>query len=173
MDAGQPASYLDWLAAKIGHVRTRRSMNTYHDLLRKLSQTEFVWFVANDDNRAEDGRQLRLEWVTTQETPADPAWLASGCSFLEMLIALSYRLEFQSSSGADAWFWHLLMNIDLTAQNDRVFDEQEVEDRTHAVMFRTYERNGHGGLFPLRRSRKDQRKVEIWQQMSAYLLQDA
>jgi hypothetical protein len=40
------------------------------------------------------------------------------------------------------------------------------------VIWRTYDRRGHGGLFPLQRSNRDQRRVEIWYQLSEYLLQD-
>jgi hypothetical protein len=34
---------------------------------------------------------------------------------------------------------------------------------------RTYQKNGKGGLFPLKQPAKDQRRVEIWYQMAAYL----
>ena len=37
---------------------------------------------------------------------------------------------------------------------------------------RRYKRSGEGGLFPLKNAAKDQRKVEIWYQLSSYLLEN-
>ena len=37
------------------------------------------------------------------------------------------------------------------------------------MLAREYSDNGHGGLFPLKNPKKDQRKVEIWYQMTEYI----
>lgn len=164
--------YLVWLYSQVALVKTRRSSRTYWDLFRKLYSTEFAWFVPNDDNRAEDGRELRSEWVTAGEVDADPEWLALGCSFLELLIGISRRLCFEGEGEVSVWFWHLINNLGLTGFHDRSnFEEQDVEDITFAVIWRTYEPNGKGGLFPLENPTEDQTKVEIWYQLSEYLLQ--
>lgn len=166
--------YLTWLYSQVAEVKTRKSSRTYWNLMRQLFSTEFAWFVPNDDNRAEDGRELRCEWVCNAGTEADPDWLSLGCSFLEMLIGLSRRLAFEAEGDVSYWFWHLINNMGLLGFHDRSnFRPEEVDDRTSAVIWRTYESNGNGGLFPLRNPSKDQRKVEIWYQLSEYLLQDA
>jgi hypothetical protein len=36
-------------------------------------------------------------------------------------------------------------------------------------VWRTYEPNGVGGFFPLENPNEDQREVELWYQMSAYV----
>lgn len=170
--------YLHFLYCEVANPgRTRRkSATTFWNLFRQLFSTEFVWFVPNDDNRAEDGRALRSEWATQTGVEPDPEWLSLGCSFLEMLIGLSRRLNFETDGGAhgvENWFWHLINNLGLTGYHDRSnFKSEDVEDITSAVIWRTYDRYGNGGLFPLRRSRKDQRQIEIWYQLSEYLLQD-
>lgn len=136
-----------------------------------MHSIEFVWLIPNDDNRAEDGRQLRREWAEEMDISVDPTWLAVGCSFLEMLIALARRLAFEGDGDPHIWFWHLLDNLNLVRCTDRSrCDPREVEDIVNTVIWRTYDRNGRGGLFPLRRPRKDQRNVELWYQMNAYLL---
>lgn len=165
--------YLTWLYSLVADVRTRRGPRAYWNLFRKLFVTEFAWFVPNDDNRAEDGRELRLEWVRTQDVSVDADWAALGCSFLEMLIGLARRLEFQTEQDYVFWFWKLLENMGLLGHNDRShFTDEDVEDHTHRVMFRTYDPDGNGGLFPLRCTDRDQRDIEIWQQLCEYLLEN-
>jgi len=166
--------YLAWLYSQVAEVRTRKSSKTYWGLLRKLFSTEFAWFIPNDDNRAEDGRELRCEWISERNIGIDPEWFSLGCSFLEMLIGVSRRLSFEAEGEVSYWFWHMIDNLGLLGFHDRSnFSDEEVEDRTSAVIWRTYDYNGIGGLFPLRRASRDQRRVEIWYQLSEYLLQDA
>jgi hypothetical protein len=166
--------YLTWLYGQVAVVRTRKSSRTFWDLFRQLFSTEFVWFVPNDDNRAEDGRELRCEWATSTNTEANSNWLSLGCSFLELLIGLSRRLAFETDGNASDWFWHLINNLGLLGCHDRSnFKVEDVDDITHAVIWRTYSRDGKGGLFPLHHTNNNQRQVEIWYQLSEYLLQDS
>jgi len=92
---------------------------------------------------------------------------------LEMLIALSQRLSFEGEGKSRRWFWHLIENLNLNIYNDKHgVPFEEVNAILDRVIWRTYNRDGSGGLFPLRRAARDQRKIEIWYQMSAYLLED-
>lgn len=168
--------YLTWLYNQVRIVRTRKGPRTYWNLFGQLYSTEFVWFVPNDDNRAADGRELRYEWAAGIGEKVDPNWLDLGCSFLEMLIGLSRRLAFEADDGNDgaSWFWHLIDNLGLLGFNDSSnFKPEDVEEITSAVIWRTYDEHGNGGLFPLQRSNNDQRQVEIWYQLSEYLLQNS
>jgi hypothetical protein len=165
--------YLTWLYGQVAAVRARKSSRTFWDLFRQLFETEFAWVIANDENRAADGRELRREWVDETRSEVDLNWLALGCSFLEMLIGLSRRLAFGTDGDAANWFWHLINNLGLQSFHDRSgFSSEDVEDITSAVIWRTYEPDGTGGLFPIRDSGNDQREVEIWYQLSEYLLQE-
>jgi hypothetical protein len=49
-----------------------------------------------------------------------------------------------------------------------------VDEILERVIGRTYRPDGRGGFFPLRYAEKDQREVELWYQLNAYveLLQD-
>jgi hypothetical protein len=166
--------YLTWLYGQVAVVRTRKSSRTYWNLFRQLFSTEFAWIVPNDDNRAEDGRELRCEWANNTNAEIDPNWLSLGCSFLELLIGLSRRLAFETDGKEANWFWILINNLELLGCHDRSnFNPKYVEDVTSRVIWRTYDKSGHGGLFPLQRTRNDQRRVEIWYQLSEYLLQDS
>lgn len=165
--------YLRWLYSQVASVRYRNPYRTYWSLARQLYITEFVWFVPNDDNRVEDGRNLRNEFLTEHpEAPVNDEWVHAPCSMLEMLIALSRRLSFEAEGEPRAWFWHLLRNIDLHEVNDGdPYPEEDVTDVLNTVIFRQYRPDGHGGLFPLEDAHADQRQVELWYQMAAYLLQ--
>lgn len=161
--------YLAWLYSEVADVRDRASSRSYRKLFKQLFSTEFIWTIPNDENRAVDGLALRDEWTSHVGIAADPDWLALGCSFLEMLIALARRLAFDQGETADYWFWqHLLANLDLHCG----LTPEEIDERVRRAMLRSYDRNGHGGLFPLQRARTDQRRVEIWYQFHEYLLQN-
>lgn len=165
--------YLSWLYKQVIPRRLRAPRKTFHNLLGQLHEKEFVWFVANDDNRVEDGRDLRKEFVQETGYDVDPAWLDLGCSFLEMLIGLSRRLAFEMEGEPVEWFWELISNLQLSECNDlpNQFSRDDVDEIMDAVIWRTYAHDGRGGLFPLRYPTRDQREVEIWYQLNAYLLE--
>lgn len=170
-------AYFEWLYSQIGPMRNRNPARNYWHLCRKLYTTEFIWFVPNDDNRVEDGKELRLEFMSSARFPMDDTyllWRDLGCSMLEMLVALSRLAAFESGRGPVEWFWRFLHNLELDAYSDDIYEisiEEEVEEVLERLNQRTYDRNGSGGLFPLHHARQDQRKIELWYQMSSYLLE--
>lgn len=92
----------------------------------------------------------------------------------ELLIILSRQLAFEMDEEAEPWFWHLIETLDLEQFHDHNYDDEAHEviaSTLERVIWRTYSRNGEGGLFPLRSSRRDQRKIELWYQLNAYLLE--
>lgn len=173
MDEPLDEQYLKWLYRQVASIRLRNPARTYWSLLRQLFKTEFVWLIPNDDNRIEDGRDLRYEFI--EESGADPSddWMTLQCSMLELLIGLSRRLDFEADGGSRRWFWTLLENLDLHNLNDSEYDNQEefVDDVLANVIWRTYDYDGSGGLFPLEHPDRDQTQVELWYQLSAYLLE--
>lgn len=170
-------AYFEWLYSRICSVKVKNPSRTYWKLFKILFTKEFVWIIPNDDNRVEDGKDLRYEWLECSEMDwqdVDRDWLHMGCSFLELLIALSRRLAFETSADPVEWFWEMLENLDLRQYNDRVdIPRERVEDTLDRVIWRTYNFNGRGGLFPLRRPRADQRDVELWYQLNAYIIERA
>ena len=55
---GEPLEnlYFNWLSAKVINPLDTDREATYWDLLRKLHNTEFVWVISGDDNRAKTER---------------------------------------------------------------------------------------------------------------------
>lgn len=165
-------TYFKWLVVQVVDNRRRNPRMTHWEVLKQLHRTEFLWIIRNDDNRVVDGKELRTEFL---EGGSVDDWETQGCSFLEMLIALSRRLTFQTEGVSEAeWFWHLLDNVGLRI-SDWDYEEQRmygyVDQVLQALNNRTYDKNGRGGLFPLHDPVDDQTKVELWYQMNYYLLE--
>lgn len=143
--------------------------------MNQLYRKEFVWFVPNDDNRIIDGHEVRDEFLSDEDIHnLDETWIDLGCSMLEMLIALARRVAFLEDEDARDWFWILVKNAGITDCNDRAYRdnphlEHTIDHILDRVIWRKYEYNGEGGLFPLRNPERDQRQVELWYQLSAYL----
>lgn len=165
--------YFEWLYSQICSVKRKNPRRSYWKLFQVLYSKEFVWFVPNDDNRVEDGKDLRFAFLDVKELDCDDDnWLSMGCSMLEMFMGLAERLAFETDGDPVEWFWEMLENLDLRKYDDTThIPRDEVEEILDRVIWRTYKRNGEGGLFPLRRAREDQRYVELWYQLSAYIIE--
>jgi len=164
--------YFNWLCAKVIQVENPSPSNTYDTLFKTLHNTEFIWLLSGDDNRAADGKELRREFLLLGDFPDDVEWRTLyPCSVFEMLIAFSRRCEFNSDMSAKDWFWEMLRNLNM----DQITDASEVspyeiEEVLEHFMWRRYPPDGDGGLFPLTRPHKDQTNVEIWDQFCDYLV---
>ena len=163
--------YFRWLYSLVASVDVPTPSLNYWRLMSALHNTEFVWVVVGDHNRAEDGVDIRMDFLRTSNVDVDPEWFDLPCSLLEMLIGFSRKVEFETDTPARDWFWIFLSNLGIAKFSDSALNTeattQMVIDR---LIWRTYRSDGQGGLFPLGRSRKDQRKVEIWYQFCDYLV---
>lgn len=167
--------YLKWLYKQVANVRLKNPSRTYWFLLRQLYKKEFVWIIPNDDNRLEDGRDLRERFVEEEGLyDVDPLWMDMGCSMLELLVALARCLHFEEESrDVGEWFWELIHNLKLRVCTDKEpLQEKAIDKILDNVIWRTYRSNGNGGLFPLQHAKCDQRDVELWYQLNAYLLEN-
>jgi len=166
--------YSGWLYMQTGAPSTQRASKSYWSLFNQMHTKPFRWFVPNDDNRNEDGKELREEFLAEYEIHEPEQWLEMDASMLEMLIALSRRAAFESYGTSGDWFWQILTNLGLKKYSDAVYNQrlaEDVNDVLEQVITRDYNRDGRGGMFPLRQARYDQRQTEIWYQLSAYLME--
>lgn len=148
------------------------SVDTYNNLFMDLFTYDFTWprSIPGDSNRAEDGLQLRHNLEAPDILKDKP------CSILEMLIALSIRIEDEWMHNRDEgnrtsqWFWEMIVNMGLGSQNDRNYDPAYVNACIERFLRRAYEPNGSdGGIFVLNNPRRDLRHVEIWYQAMWWL----
>lgn len=172
---GLDERYLSWLYGQVASVKTRVRTRTHWKLFRQLNDTIFVAVVPFDENRVADARDMKYEFLAEAEDEAgDPDWTRSPVSMLEVLIVLSRQLAFEMDDPVAPWFWHLIETLQLEHFNDREYDnhaQEAIANTIDRVIWRNYEPDGRGGLFPLRNPREDQRKVELWYQLNAYLLE--
>jgi hypothetical protein len=177
MEPSTDELYLRWLYEKISPASLRNPARTYWRFARQLYKKEFLWFVPNDDNRAADGISLRDEFVDDWDVHPTIDWMRENCSMLELLIGLSRRFAFMHEGEPRDRFWEMIENMGIEKCDDRQYREREelvhyVDEALDTVIWRTYRRDGHeGGLFPLTDPRMDQRKIEIWYQMAAYVIE--
>lgn len=160
--------YLAWLQSHVwGNARS------HSKLAAQMHSVPFNDSVPNDYNRSAEGEQLRDEFLSTlrQVEMGDYAYLygLGKASILEMLVALSRRADFNVELGAEVWAQTFIENLGLGAFDDRHYNEETVAHVLDRFNNREYTRTGAGGIFPLRTSRKDQRRIELWYQMAAYL----
>lgn len=148
-----------------------------------LYATPFEAKVPMDRNRVEDAKALRLRFAEEAGLEYRKEYDEWPCSFLEMLVALSCKLEdlvlydgYLGDRKAD-WFWMILGNMGLGGCNDAYMmyepgAEWVVHNAVETVVERRYDASGTGGMFPLRAPMEDQRTVEIWYQAHAYILEN-
>jgi len=173
-------AYFDWLCRIVGVDRFNVKKRY---LLHDLQDKTFVWDLPNDDNRSEDGIQLRVDFESEYPGSDFDYSLDGNSSVLEMMIALAIRIDgilagLDSKRNIDVWFNEMLENLQLETYESWMDEaeiiriRQENDRKLNIFMNRDYQRNGGGGLFPLRSAKMDQRKVELWYQMMAYLNQN-
>jgi hypothetical protein len=172
-------AYVTWLYGLVASNQNTNPSNNHRRLFVVLYSTPFEGFVPNDDNRSADGKDLRIEFLQQTGYPLhDPygSWFDIGCSVLEMIMGLSRQASFHDEAlGSPVeWFWRLIHNLELDGYTDDVYEvsiEETIVETLERLNKRTYSVNGVGGLFPLRNTKTDQTKVELWAQMSSYLVE--
>lgn len=177
------AAYLQFLEDKVANDIDLRQWSI---LLDTLHSVEFYALLDNDENRAEDGKILREEFVEKYHSDMwknkwkgefgnfDP--IQGPCSVLEMMIGLAKRMEFVSGRPLKDNFWTLIHNLGLDVyRNFELLHAEYGYTRADIVLIvtkmmdREYTSYGRGSLFPLKKCRQNQKEVEIWYQMMNYL----
>lgn len=157
--------YFEWMYDIVCASRYTNS-NSYRKLLQYLHDVEFTYIVKRDADRFYDGINLRQRFGQKIDGP---------CSVLEMMVALSIRCEEtimvdpKIGDRTAQWFWQMIVNLGLGGETDSRFDEEYVSNVVDKFLHRNYQRDGHGGLFSVKRCRYDLRDVDIWTQMMWYL----
>lgn len=170
--------YFRWLCCIV--VEKGKARLSYKKILRLLYETEFYAILPMDENRADDGVQLRYRYLEDVGLSQNIAVLFDNnpCSVLEMMIALSLRCEKHIMENAELgdrtgqWFWNMMVSLGLGVMDDEHYDKNQAQNILHKFLERDYRPNGSGGLFTLRYTDKDLRNEEIWYQMCGYLVEN-
>ncbi len=172
--------YFEWLLTCLDPKGALEGVAYVGDLLHNC---EFERRVGNDINRAIDGANLRKEFVSQfSEANIDPRLtnelMMKECTWFEMLVALSRHIDYTYDGGVEERFIELITNLTLDPMlrydssrpaHMQEYDQRFVDVATSNVDTNNFDKDGHGGIFPLNKSgHPDQRRVEIWGQCGAY-----
>lgn len=170
--------YFEWLYDLVCKNRFSEKIS-YRKLLMRLHSIPFRYLIANDENRAGDGIELRYKFTIYEGYDESVEYildvLDGPCSVLEMMIALAIRCEEtimddpQKGNRTAQWFWGMIVNLGLGSFSDINFDRRIVDSKIDRFLNREYEPDGQGGLFTIRNCDRDLRTVEIWCQLCWYL----
>lgn len=169
--------YYDWLYHIVCGEWEPRNLS-FHRLLMFLFNRDYIPSCEMDICRATDGTNLRYRFATENDVPyakIDAIFHGVPCSVLEMMVALSIRIEEHIMEDATAgnrvgqWFWNMIVSLGLAAMDDGRFDDARAEYIMTRFMNREYKPNGAGGLFTLSHPTIDMRTIDIWYQLMAYL----
>lgn len=177
------SSYFKWLYSFVGALSHRNPSRSYWLLCERLHNTIFYWMVPNDDNRIEDGVALREGFCFENDISIDVTEFyqeESPCTVFEMLVALAERMAYiadgsTSKKSVAKYVNRFLTNLDLRHYTDEyILDDiegrlEEIDAIIKRLVYREYDYDGSGGLFPLRQPFEDQRDVELWYQMAKYI----
>jgi hypothetical protein len=166
----QSVSYFNWLYNQVRGGDYQMVCELMHSIIFKIA-------VSHDENRVGDVAEFRQRFVN--EFPGIPEEelaevMSPNASIFEVLVGLALRGNFQNNLPIQVWFGIFLRNLGLTNFDDYRFrvNRNRAFQILRTFNDRTYQPNGQGGLFPLRRPKQDQREVELWYQMGAYLTEN-
>lgn len=169
--------YFEWLCIQINTTKYRS--RKFSKLLLELYSTDFRYIHPMDDNRYNDGVDLRYRFgneVGISHVEIASVLDGKPCSVLEMLIALSIRVEENIMANPSygnrtgRWFWEFIENLHLIEYTDTNFKLTQVYFALDKFLDRRYESDGSGGnIIVLANPYDDLRNVEIWFQMMWHL----
>ena len=169
--------YFEWMCDLVRRGRYDGRIS-YDRLLRYLHNTDFIYTIRGDVDRAYDGIGLRHRFALQNDTydyDYIMETLRGSCSLLEMMIALAIRCEESIMSDprvgdrTGQWFWKMITTMGLGGMTDDMYNEIHIDWTIGRFLARDYEPDGTGGLFRVRDSGYDFRKITIWKQMCYFL----
>lgn len=153
-----------------------QKLTRFGRLFEILHHVDFEWELERDENRESDGVDLRDEYDIPDgfDEKTEEAFYARRCSVLEMLIGLAIRVDDEfigdpAEEHPEIFFMEMIENLGLDKFKGNRYTESDVIKIVNRWMHRDFERNGRGSPFPVKKSRRDQRKLEIWDQMNTYI----
>lgn len=153
-----------------------QKMTRYSRLFEILHDIKFTWVIERDDNREDDGVELRDDYDIPDgySEEEDEAFMAHWCSVLEMMIGLAIRVDDEfigdpAEEHPEDFFMEMIENLGLNIYKGNRYREDDVIKIVRRWLNREFDRKGNGSPFPVRRDRRDQRKLEIWDQMNSYI----
>lgn len=157
-------------------------MADYSLLIECLFRIPFESFHPMDNNRISDAKSMREEIISNEyRTSRIDATVVSDryISVLEVLIALARRMEndilcdpMEEIDHTSDHFWVFLRNLDIEKYSNDNYKELNIRDKVEKWVRREYGKDGFGSIFPMKKPRNDMRKIEIWDQLGDYVMEN-
>jgi len=170
-----PSKYFKWLYDQVVPVDEVDGMSSYWLVCVRMHELPFKALVPHDDNRIAEGAELRAEFMDTTglEILDWVVLMFPDATVFEVLVALAKRANLMIEMTEQKWFQIFLQNLKLDLYSDW-YCAHHSTGRINRILGhfndRTYRYSGHGGgLFPLTKPPADQRQVELWYQMGAFM----
>lgn len=163
--------YFDWLLELV-------EVDRHRELCRIMFEKEFLVVVEMDHNRVSDALQMRQEFIeeTADIVEGLDLYMNKPVSVLEILVVLSVKMCDITGEPEKSCFDIMISNLDLYRYGDEyAFSGRELYEIDKILtdfVNRNITKKGHGGIFPLKKGRKDQTKRELWYQMHDYLTEN-
>lgn len=152
-------TYFDWLCDIVG-LNTTDSIH----LAKTLYDIPYEWHFVMDENRAEEGLTLRVEF--SEEFGVVTEDIKSGkCSVFEMLVALSRRMFENSDISPDKCYHEMIRNLGLLDYPEKPVIYLVIK----RWMDGNFDRNGTGSPFVFRHHEGDARNLDLWNAMTIYI----
>lgn len=163
--------YKNWLIYKVNFTK-----KGYDLLLNELHNSPFEAILDRDTNRIEDGEALRSSFFYEQRLNGD--FMDQEIGVLEVLVALAIRIDDEYLGNPvtphpEIIFWEMICNLGLNKCDNSHFNRDYIYEKLAIWINREFDFYGNGSIFPLRACNFDQKSVEIWSQMKAYLNEKA
>lgn len=126
----------------------RGCLENYSELASVWDEIDFVWYIPEDEDKAIQALRMRDEYCYETETPSPRQ---APASFLEVFVSITDTLTAMLYQDREEFTKSILLNMGARSYSDdgRLPSEihEEALDIAERVMYRTYGRNGSGGLF--------------------------
>ena len=134
-------SYTSWLIK-------RGCLENYSELASVWDEFDFMWYIPEDEDKAIQALRMRDEYCYETGLPSPRQ---APASFLEVFVSITDTLTAMLYQDRESFTKSILLNLGARSY----FDDGRLPSEIHEealciaerVMYRTYSRNGTGGLF--------------------------
>ena len=126
----------------------RGCLENYSELASVWDEIDFVWYIPEDEDKAIQALRMRDEYCYETEMPSPRQ---APASFLEVFVSITDTLTAMLYQDRESFTKSILLNVGARSYSDDGRLPSEIHEEAliiaERVMYRTYSRNGTGGLF--------------------------
>lgn len=126
----------------------RGCLENYSELASVWDELDFVWYIPEDEDKAIQALRMRDEYCYETGMPLPRQ---APASFLEVFVSITDTLTAMLYRDRESFTKSILLNVGARSYSDDGRLPSEIHEEAlsiaERVMYRTYSRNGTGGLF--------------------------